>query len=91
MKKKKFSLKAKKEADEIRWYESWWFLSKQTESRKSFIIINQYADYENICYLNKNVLKISLWTFLWWIWHTGDQRNSLAKEQLKKWGQIKTG
>lgn len=91
MKKKKSLFKAKTQADEIRWYESWWVLSKQTESRKSFIIINQYADYENICCLNKNFLKISLWTFLWWIWHTGDLRNSSAEQQLKKWGQIKTG
>lgn len=89
--KKKSLFKAKTQADEIRLYESWWVLSKQTESRKCFIIINQYADYENICYLNKSVLKISLWTFLWWIWHTGDLRNSSAEQQLKKWGQIKTG
>lgn len=61
--KKKSLFKAKTQADEIRWYENWWALSKQTESRKSFIIIYQYADYENICYLNKSVLKISLWTF----------------------------
>lgn len=46
--KKKSLFKAKTQADEIRLYESWWVLSKQTESRKSFIIINQYADYENI-------------------------------------------
>lgn len=89
--KKKSLFKAKTQADEIRLYESWWVLSKQTESRKSFIIINQYADYENICYLNKSVLKISLWTFLWWIWHTGDLRNSSAEQKLKKWEQIKTG
>lgn len=42
--KKKSLFKAKTQADEIRLYESWWVLSKQTESRKSFIIINQYAD-----------------------------------------------